>query len=82
MRSCLQREEDLSDWLDEANELTEMLFDVAQKNRAAKIELMPVSFNGADCIDCEEPVEPPRLTHGFFRCYECQTIKERRERLG
>ena len=33
-----------------------------------------------ECRECDEPIEPQRLEHGFVRCIRCQTKIENRKR--
>lgn len=38
----------------------------------------PAGFDGEHCIeeDCGEAIEPERLKLGMFRCYDCQSKRE------
>lgn len=38
-------------------------------------------FNGRDCVECEEPVQPERLALGKVRCIACQVEREKLAKL-
>jgi RNA polymerase-binding transcription factor DksA len=35
-----------------------------------------------ECVECAEPIEPPRIEHGFACCFDCANRLERLRRLG
>jgi len=34
-----------------------------------------------ECVDCDEPIKPARLAMGKIRCVDCQSRRERLQRL-
>ncbi len=61
-----------------ASEQEEASRNASIENHKAKQEAAPGDWDGVHCIDelCGLPIEPERLTHGFFRCFECQSTRE------
>lgn len=74
-----------ADLIDEANEKAQEFVDAAveERRRAAAPERVPDENGVMDpaCEDCGEDVEPERLAMGRCRCFNCQTLHERRGRL-
>lgn len=48
--------------------------------RARRANAAPADWDGETCYDCEGDIPAERLKHGFCRCVECQTLKERIEK--
>ena len=38
-------------------------------------------FDGQHCIECNDDIAPARLALQRIRCYDCQTLLERRRRI-
>lgn len=74
----------MGDFIDDAQAVNELHQEVAFKNRAlerAKAEQPPAEFDGVNCIECADPVEPVRLQHKFYRCAACQQLHEQDTKL-
>ena len=73
----------MADIADIANDRVEQLQAEALKRQVGKSapEMHP-DFNGMDCVDCAEPVQPARLTLGRVRCVQCQRALESRRARG
>ena len=71
----------MSDIIDDAQNYNELYQKVAFDNQQLKLkpESHP-SFNGIDCVDCDEPMLPERLRMRRVRCTPCQDILEQRAR--
>lgn len=39
------------------------------------------NWETSECVDCGKDIEDGRLAMGKVRCFDCQTIKEKKERL-
>lgn len=52
--------------------------------RSQEALVRPPGFDGKHCIEeeCSEPIPPERLALGAFRCIECQTKHEDKERMN
>lgn len=73
------------DPLDVAQELTETLARAAEdavrlKARPEQVKDAHGAWRTTDCVDCDEPIELPRLEAGRVRCFSCQDYLERRNR--
>ncbi len=68
----------LADFNEMASIQEEMTRQNDLQNHLAKREVAPIDWDGSHCVDelCGLPIEPIRLSHGFFRCFECQKAKE------
>lgn len=53
------------------------------QNHLSRIEKPPADWDKENCVDelCGLPIEPARLAHGFFRCFECQSAKEAKSKF-
>jgi RNA polymerase-binding transcription factor DksA len=72
----------MADVMDDAQEYNELYQKVAFENQRAKNKPeFDERFNGKDCVECGEPVEPARLALYKVRCFACQSEKEQRERM-
>lgn len=67
----------MTDQLDQASKLEQQSRELALKNRHSQQE-KPLVINGIrSCLDCEEPVEPPRIKLvNAVRCIMCQVFHE------
>lgn len=70
----------MADEADDAQVLNEMYLDRALKDNKAKREQPPADFDGENCTDCGEPIEPARIKINAFRCADCQQYKDRVDR--
>lgn len=72
----------MADIIDDAQGYNELYQQVAFQNQRAKNkpEFDP-SFNGKDCVDCGEPIVALRIQMHKVRCTQCQTDKEKRDKL-
>jgi len=72
----------MSDSIDEAQELDARLTEAAlAQARRPRLHETPPGFNGRECIDCGEFIEPIRQLHSRVRCAECQEEHERVQRI-
>lgn len=67
-----------ADNLDRASELEEVQRQAAIRTAQSKLGKPPTSFDGENCVDCEEEIEEGRLAIGKYTCFQCQTKRERR----
>lgn len=67
-----------ADNLDRASELEEFQRQAAIRAAQSKLGKPPTSFDGLNCVDCEEEIEEGRLAIGKYTCFHCQTKRERR----
>lgn len=68
----------IADFNEMASQHEEMTRQVDLQNHYAKVEQPPADWDKVHCVDelCGLPIDPLRLAHGFFRCFECQSAKE------
>lgn len=72
----------MPDIIDDAQEYNELYQKVALDNQRVKNKPeFDERFNGKDCVECEEPIEPVRIELYKIRCFACQSDKEKRERM-
>lgn len=69
-----------ADDLDHASDVEQAFREAALKAARAG-EAIPKDFDGENCYDCALEVHPARLALGKFRCIECQTLKEKADKL-
>lgn len=68
----------MADIIDQVQEWNELHTRVSLLNQGIKsLPERPDGFDGKHCIDCEDPIEAPRLKLGRCRCIGCQDLKER-----
>ena len=71
----------MADIVDDAQEYNELYQRVALENHRLRTQQdARADFNGKDCVDCGETIISKRIALGFFRCIECQTDREQREK--
>lgn len=74
----------MADTIDDAQAVNELHQEISQRNRDARRAeetKPPPEFNGRDCIECEDIIEPIRLAHKFYRCACCQVQFEKDEKM-
>ena len=73
----------MADIADIANDRVEQHLSDALSRQVGKSapETHP-EFNGVDCIECNEPIPPARLSLHKVRCVECQSRLERIKKMG
>jgi RNA polymerase-binding transcription factor DksA len=53
-----------------------------ERVRAGLVPKKPDGFDGLHCVDCSEEIVEVRRSYGFFRCTDCQSKKEKMDKLG
>lgn len=74
----------MADTIDDAQAVNELHQEISRRNRdalRAEADKPPAEFNGEDCVECEEPVEPARLAHKYYRCACCQQQFEKDRKM-
>ncbi len=66
----------MADFIDDAQALNELHEKISLLNHKLGQEKSPAYFNGCNCIECEDMIDPRRLKHGYFRCVGCQDLHE------
>jgi hypothetical protein len=72
----------VADEIDIAQELNELHYEQSMRAFRLRVKAPPPNFDGVNCTDCGEPVEPERLKLGFWRCIHCASLLELRRRQG
>lgn len=70
----------MADIIDDAQAVNELHQQISLE-RARKQAQAPAHFNGINCSECEEPVEPKRLELGFHICLSCAQLAEHKRKL-
>ena len=71
----------IADSFDQASEVEQGFRDAAIA--AARFnESKPKEFDGENCYDCGLEIPTARLALGKFRCVDCQSNKERKDKLN
>lgn len=65
---------------DMASDLEELFREKAIEAAQSNLRQHHPDFDGANCMDCSDPITELRLTMGRIRCVYCQEMLERRQR--
>jgi len=76
----------LTDVIDQASEVEAKFRDKAleecrRRNVQEQTRNPDGSWPTTECVDCDEPIKPARLAMGKIRCVDCQSRRERLQRL-
>lgn len=71
----------MADTIDDAQAVNELHQELSLRAFRLRVRTPPLEFDGTNCTDCGEAVEPPRLALGFWRCIDCATRLEQQQRL-